>query len=211
MSKYTSEEMAKILFPQGLPGTNMGWEDAQAYLSPEQKEQIRKEVERMESKLNIKNEDINRDDCQPAEFVNPVPAPIPGINVPPPLREPVNYQKYPASEVPDAATKAFIRELNREPQSERQSAHGFLDEASNTMKQRAALRDAEGGERTAAQIAKVFNAITGHDISEEDAWMFLIVLKIVRSRNGKYNRDDYVDLAAYSALLGECESEARKV
>jgi hypothetical protein len=39
--------------------------------------------------------------------------------------------------------------------------------------------------------------------------MFLVVLKIVRSRNGKYNRDDYVDLAAYAGLLGECESQNR--
>lgn len=190
MSKYTSEEMAKILFPQGLPGTNTDWENAQAYLTPEQQEQIRKEVERMEDKLNIKDEESQCTE-QNWDWLKDMPTP-------------------PAVEVPDEATKAFIRELNKEPGKERQSAHGFLDEASNTMKQRAALRDAEGGERTAAQIAKVFNAITGHSLSEADAWMFLVVLKIVRSRNGKYNRDDYVDLAAYAGLLGECESVNRK-
>jgi hypothetical protein len=84
-----------------------------------------------------------------------------------------------------------------------ESAIGFLDEAANAMKARAALRDTPGGERTAGKIAKVFNAITGHDLTEEDAWLFLLVLKIVRSRSGKYSRDDYVDMSAYSALLGE--------
>lgn len=82
-------------------------------------------------------------------------------------------------------------------------AIGFLDEAANAMKARAALRDTPQGERTAGKIAKVFNAITGHDLTEEDAWLFLLVLKIVRSRSGKYSRDDYVDMSAYSALLGE--------
>ena len=92
----------------------------------------------------------------------------------------------------------------------KEAAPGFLDEAAGVMKQRAALRDSEEGERTAAQIAKVFNAITGNSITEADAWLFLIVMKIVRSRNGKYNRDDYVDLSAYAALLGETESKNRK-
>lgn len=89
-------------------------------------------------------------------------------------------------------------------------AVSFLEEAAETMKARAALRDKPSGERTAKKIAEVFNAITGHDLTESDAWMFLIVLKIVRSRSGKYNRDDYVDLGAYSSLLGEHESIARK-
>lgn len=88
-------------------------------------------------------------------------------------------------------------------------AYSFLEEAVTTMKARAELRDKEDGERTAAQIAKVFNVITGHTLSEADAWMFLIVLKIVRSRSGRYNKDDYVDLAAYSGLLGEFESTNR--
>lgn len=85
-------------------------------------------------------------------------------------------------------------------------AVGFLEEAAAAMKARAALRDTPKGERTAAKIAKVFNAITGHDLTESDAWLFLLVLKIVRSRSGKYTRDDFVDMAAYSALLGEHES-----
>jgi hypothetical protein len=100
--------------------------------------------------------------------------------------------------------------LKKDAAPEKKPAHEFLDEAAAVMKQRAALRDKEGGERTAGQIAKVFNAITGHEITEADAWIFLITLKIVRSRNGKYNEDDYTDLSAYAALLGEHESESRQ-
>jgi hypothetical protein len=86
-------------------------------------------------------------------------------------------------------------------------AHTFLEEAGNAMKARAELRDTPGGERTAAKIAQVFNSLTVHDLTEADVWQLLIILKMVRARSGKYNRDDYVDMAAYSGLLGECESK----
>jgi hypothetical protein len=202
MSNLTAEQLAKLLFPKGLPGMDR-IDHAEAMLTPEQQKQIEEEMKRMEAKLNIRNDQINESDTKPAfwDVANSVPSPIPGVNAP---------FGYPPSEVPDEATKAFLHELNKEPQPERQSAHGFLEEASSAMKQRAALRDAEDGERTAAQIAKVFNAITGHELSEADAWTFLMCLKIVRCRAGKYDRDSYVDLAAYAALLGESESVNRK-
>lgn len=90
-----------------------------------------------------------------------------------------------------------------------EQAVGFLEEAQAQMAARAKLRDTPGGERTAKKIAEVFNAITGHGITEEDAWTFLIVLKMVRARAGKYNRDDFVDLAAYSSLMGESASKRK--
>lgn len=112
--------------------------------------------------------------------------------------------------IPDEMEEIRQMELGKpEPKTNEpvaEPAIGFLDEAASAMKQRAALRDTPEGERTAGKIAKVFNAITGHDLTESDAWLFLLVLKIVRSRSGKYSRDDYVDLSAYSALLGEHES-----
>lgn len=214
---YSAEEMAKILFPKGLPGTN-GWKDAEAHLTPEQLEVIRKEAKRMEDNLNSMPTSINVGGSNIAEKVKKLKEEYgPGVGIMTKTNAdggtedtPFVYKKFPASEVPDEATKAFMRELNGESKVYRQSAHGFLEEASETMKRRAALRDAEDGERTAAQIAHVFNAITGNDLSEADAWMFLIVLKIVRSRNGKFNRDDFVDMAAYAGLLGECESVSRK-
>lgn len=90
-----------------------------------------------------------------------------------------------------------------------EQAVGFLTEAQDQMEARAKLRDTPGGERTAKKIAEVFNAITGHNLTEEDSWTFLIVLKMVRARAGKYNRDDFVDLAAYSSLMGESASKRK--
>lgn len=92
----------------------------------------------------------------------------------------------------------------------KEEAHTFLAEAAEQMMARAKLRDTNSGERTAGRIADVFNRITGHRLTEADAWMFLVVMKIIRSRGGSYNRDDYVDLAAYASLLGEHESESRQ-
>jgi hypothetical protein len=89
-------------------------------------------------------------------------------------------------------------------------AHEFLEDAVSTMKARAILRDKPTGERTAAQIAEVFNALSGHSLTEADVWQLMIVLKLVRARNGAYLKDDYIDLAAYAGLLGQSESENKE-
>lgn len=215
MIGMSSEEWAKYLF-----GDNK-----ELVFTPEQREHLEKEIQKMEERMKavgfeatsekvaeavsnqtvVLNEpvsiDVAKDVPVSVDVAKDVPAPIPGINA---------IYGYPAAEVPDEATKAFVKALNTKHEPDREMAWGFLNEASRTMEQRAKLRDSEEGERTAAQIAKVFNVITGHELSESDAWMFLLVLKIVRSRNGKYNRDDYVDMAAYAGLLGECESVTRK-
>lgn len=87
------------------------------------------------------------------------------------------------------------------------SAPDFLDEAVATMKARAALRDAgEEGERSMAKAVAIFNAWTGNSVSTEDGWRFMIALKQAREIQGLFHRDDYVDLAAYSGLLGEEKS-----
>lgn len=75
------------------------------------------------------------------------------------------------------------------------------------MKARAALRDTPQGERVVSTLVEMFNTLTGHELSEADGWKFMLLVKLVRSENGKYHPDDYVDLAAYSSLLGECESK----
>lgn len=110
--------------------------------------------------------------------------------------------------ISDDAYEAIFQELSltKEPGPTQQPAIGFLEEARAQMEQRAKLRDTPNGERTAKKISSVFNALTGHNLSEGDAWTFLIVMKMVRGQAGTYNRDDYVDLSAYASLLGECES-----
>ena len=85
-------------------------------------------------------------------------------------------------------------------------AHAFLQSAGDAMKARAALRDQPTGERSMEKTVAIFNAWTGNSISVEDGWRFMIALKQAREIQGHFNDDDYTDLAAYTALLGEQES-----
>jgi hypothetical protein len=83
----------------------------------------------------------------------------------------------------------------------------FLEDAAKTLGDRAQLRDKPQGERSMKALIKVFNALTGRDLTESEGWEFMICLKLVRGRQGKFHPDDYLDASAYSALLGECESQ----
>lgn len=63
-------------------------------------------------------------------------------------------------------------------------------------------------ERSAAQIARVFNELTGHQLSTTDAWTFLQVLKLVRMENQiKTGSGDLLDscndMISYSLLKAE--------
>ncbi len=84
------------------------------------------------------------------------------------------------------------------------TAPSILLKAREHLKDRAATRDRDDGERSMARTVRIFNAARGRDLTEEEGWLFMIALKIARSQAGGYNADDYDDLAAYSALLGEC-------
>lgn len=89
---------------------------------------------------------------------------------------------------------------------EKVNANEFLTDAVGQMQNRAQLRDQPQGERSMATIVATFNALTGHQLTEAEGWEFMVLLKMVRGRQGKFNKDDYVDGAAYFGLLGECES-----
>lgn len=66
-------------------------------------------------------------------------------------------------------------------------------------------------ERSAAEIARLFNQKTGRDLSEREAWEFLRCLKEVRLRrqldNGRDPTDTLIDLVGYTILLAECLTE----
>ena len=85
-------------------------------------------------------------------------------------------------------------------------ASWFLDNAGAAMKARAALRDQPTGERSMQKTVEIFNAWTGCHLTVQDGWRFVIALKMAREIQGFFNADDYVDGAAYMALLGEDES-----
>lgn len=85
------------------------------------------------------------------------------------------------------------------------SASDILKISLDTLKDRAAQRDCTGtGERSMAATVATFNALTGLSLTEEQGWQFMLILKLVRGQQGEAREDDYVDLASYGALLGEC-------
>lgn len=90
-------------------------------------------------------------------------------------------------------------------------AHEFLLTASSALEDRAKLRDSEGGERSMARTVAAFNAARCQNLSEEDGWAFMVLLKLVRSSQGKFHADDYVDGAAYFGLLGESSQKERPI
>lgn len=87
------------------------------------------------------------------------------------------------------------------------SAPEFCNKAEMLMRERAATYDKDGnfeGERSAGKIAIAFNAITGHNISESEAWLFLQIMKDVRQWSTDiYHSDSAEDCVAYAALKAE--------
>lgn len=80
-----------------------------------------------------------------------------------------------------------------------------LRAAAQHMEARASTYDAPNGERSMDKTVEMFNCLIGHDraISVEQGWMFMAILKIVRSQQGGFKLDNYEDLAAYAALAAE--------
>lgn len=91
------------------------------------------------------------------------------------------------------------------------SAVDILEKAAGHLKDRADTYDKPDGERSIGATVQAFNAITGDGLmnSAERGWLFMALLKMVRSQQGNYKADNYEDLAAYSALMGEAACEER--
>ena len=89
------------------------------------------------------------------------------------------------------------------------TASDFLGAALNHMEDRASTYDNPTGERSMGRTVEAFNAITGHKLTEEHGWLLMCLLKQVRSQQGKYKSDNFEDLTAYAALMGECAAKVR--
>lgn len=89
------------------------------------------------------------------------------------------------------------------------TASDFLGAALNHLGDRASTYDNPTGERSMGRTIEAFNAITGHKLTEEQGWLFMCLLKQVRSQQGKYKSDNYEDLTAYASLMGECAAKVR--
>lgn len=91
------------------------------------------------------------------------------------------------------------------------TASDICQQAIETMKERGKTYDkSNGAERSMLKTVIAFNALTGHELTEEQGWQFMTVLKLARSQQGEYKADNYLDGTAYFALAGECASVERK-
>lgn len=80
----------------------------------------------------------------------------------------------------------------------------MLCTARQHMEARAATYDKPAGERSMAATVVAFNAQTGRDLTEDEGWLLMVNLKIVRDRQVKAGHiDSCEDLVSYSALYGE--------
>ena len=91
------------------------------------------------------------------------------------------------------------------------SAADILNAALGHMQDRAATYDKPDGERSMGATVDAFTAVTGVCMTEEQGWLFMALLKAVRSQQGAYRADSYEDGAAYFALAGEAAVRDRTV
>ena len=89
-------------------------------------------------------------------------------------------------------------------------AKDILAQAGDEMENRAETYDKPEGERSMAKTVAAFNVITGHELTEQQGWQFMELLKIVRSNQGGYRADSFIDGAAYAALAGEAAARDKQ-
>ena len=89
------------------------------------------------------------------------------------------------------------------------TAHSICQAAMGHMDDRATTYDQKGGERSMGKTVTAFNALTGHQLTEEQGWLLMELLKCARSQQGNYRADNYEDATAYAALRGEAAYNAR--
>ena len=91
------------------------------------------------------------------------------------------------------------------------TAPKILDAAIKHLTARAVTYDKPEGERSMAATTAAFYVLTGKHLTEEQGWLFMALLKMVRAQSGNFKLDSYEDGAAYFALAGEAAAEDRGV
>ena len=99
-----------------------------------------------------------------------------------------------------------MKEINR---NSLPTANHFLEAALNHLGNRASTYDKPTGERSMGRTVETFAALTDIQLTEEQGYLFMEVLKQVRSLQGKFKADNYEDLAGYAALRGEAAARSR--
>lgn len=81
----------------------------------------------------------------------------------------------------------------------------LLQEAINIVDSHSNDRD-KGNERTMKTIVRIFNDITGHDLTEREGDIFMVCLKLVRMQRNPNDKDHYVDVVGYLGMAYESQS-----
>ena len=89
------------------------------------------------------------------------------------------------------------------------SAEGLLEDGLKVLSERGKQYDSAGkSERSMEKIVAAFKIITGKDLTEAEGWMFMAVLKQVRSfQRPGFHADSAQDFVCYSALYGEAKAK----
>lgn len=124
----------------------------------------------------------------------------PKVKIPPPPERWVNERggdiSPPGDRAADGPTPSTIEVV-----------HGILNQAIDEVGDRATLYDKPQGEESMPTVVKMFNTLYNTELTVEQGWMFMTILKQVRSSNGRFKMDNYVDLAAYSAFAGKAAQD----
>lgn len=90
-------------------------------------------------------------------------------------------------------------------------ASQILEQGKTILDQRGQEYDKATGERSMARIVAVFNAHHDTQLTEEQGWHFMQIVKDVRFfTKDSYHHDSVVDGVNYAALRGECRANQPK-
>lgn len=86
----------------------------------------------------------------------------------------------------------------------------MLARAAALLHERGKTYDEPEGERSMGKTVAAFNAITGHNLTEAEGWLFMQQLKQVRLfTRSAYHQDSAEDNIAYAALMAEARGAGR--
>lgn len=88
------------------------------------------------------------------------------------------------------------------------NATQHLQAAIACLAERGKQYDNPEGERSMEATVDAFEAVTGHSLTVTQGWLFMALLKAVRTQQGEYKADSFIDGAAYFALAGESAAQA---
>jgi len=98
-------------------------------------------------------------------------------------------------------------QLNEKQRSDGSTAVSILEAGLGHMQDRAVTYDSPQGERSMGKTVGMFNTLYGLELTEEQGWAFMAILKLVRTSQGNFKLDNFEDMAAYSGLMGEAASK----